>query len=78
MININIFQIEYIIVAMAGVILYLLYYVYMKDSTYNKNIRSVASVVEDLNKEIYYLKKKLDQTQKNIQVWVSDTSFGAF
>jgi outer membrane murein-binding lipoprotein Lpp len=67
MININIFQIEYIIVAMAGVILYLLYYVYMKDSTYNKNIRSVASVVEDLNKEIYYLKKKLDQTQKNIQ-----------
>ena len=68
MININIFQIEYIIVAMAGVILYLLYYVYMKDATYNKNIRAVASVVEDLNKEIYYLKKKLDQTQKNIQV----------
>ncbi len=60
-------SIEYIIVAMAAIILYLLYYVYMKDSTYNRNIRSVASVVEDLNKEIYYLKKKLDQTQKNIQ-----------
>ena len=60
-------QIEYIIVAMAVIILYLLYYVYMKDATYNKNIRSVASVVEDLNKEIYYLKKKMDQTQKNMQ-----------
>jgi len=60
-------HIEYIIVAMSAIILYLLYYVYMKDSTYNRNIRSVASVAEDLNKEIYYLKKKLDQTQKNIQ-----------
>jgi len=67
MIDINSFSIEYVIVAMAGIILYLLYYVYSKDSTYNKNIHSVASVVEDLNKEIYYLKKKLDQTQKNMQ-----------
>ena len=67
MININEFHIEYIIVAMAAIILYLLYYVYTKDSTYNKNIHSVASVVEDLNKEIFYLKQKLEQTQKNIQ-----------
>jgi len=65
--DINNLPIEYIIVGMAILILYLLYYVYMKDSLYSKNIRSVASVVEDLNKEIYYLKKKLDQTQKNIQ-----------
>jgi copper chaperone CopZ len=67
MINIQEFPIEYIIVAMAAIILYLLYYVYMKDSTYNRNIHSVASVVEDLNKEIFYLKQKLEQTQKNIQ-----------
>jgi len=67
MIDINNLPIEYIIVGMSVIMLYLLYYVYMKDVTYNKNIRSVASVVEDLNKEIYYLKKKLDQTQKNIQ-----------
>ncbi|MEO1954523.1 MAG: hypothetical protein ABGW74_07450 [Campylobacterales bacterium] len=66
-IDIHNFPIEYIIVGMSVIILYLLYYVYTKDATYNKNIRSVASVVEDLNKEIYYLKKKLDQTQKNIQ-----------
>ena len=42
------FQLEYIIVAMAGIILYLIYYVYTKDAQYNRNIRSVASVVEEL------------------------------
>jgi len=67
MIDINSFPIEYVIVLMAAIILYLLYYVYSKDSIYNKNIHSVASVVEDLNKEIYYLKKKMEQTQKNIK-----------
>ena len=38
-------NLDYIVVAMAAVILYLLYYVYTKDSDYTKNIRSVASVV---------------------------------
>ena len=33
------FALEYIVVAMAGMILYLLYYVFTKDATYNKNIR---------------------------------------
>jgi len=41
--------------------------VYTKDHDYTKNIRSVASVVEDLNREIYYLKKNMTETQKNIQ-----------
>jgi len=61
------FSIEYVVIAMAGVILYLLYYVFTKDASYTKNIRAVASVVEDANREIYYLKKKLEQTQQNIQ-----------
>ena len=46
------FNIEYVVVAMAGIILYLLYYVYSKDAHYSKNIRSVASVVEELNREL--------------------------
>ena len=58
---------EYILLGMAGVILYLLYYVYSKDAAYTKNIRSVASVVEELNREIYYLKKNMTETQKSIQ-----------
>ncbi|WP_321777505.1 hypothetical protein [Sulfurimonas sp.] len=60
-------NIEYIVVAMAAMILYLLYYVFSKDSEFNKNIHSVASVVEELNRDIYYLKKELDSTAKNIK-----------
>ena len=60
-------RLEYIVVIMGAIILYLLYYVYTKDARYSKNIRSVASVVEELNREIYYLKKNMDETQKNIQ-----------
>ena len=61
------FNLAYIIVAMAGVILYLLYYVYTKDAHYSKNIRSVASVVEELNREIFYLKKNISQTQEGLK-----------
>lgn len=63
----NFFTVEYIIVAMAGAILYLIYYVFSKDSHYNKNIHSVASVVEELNREIFYLKKELDENQKKLK-----------
>jgi len=65
--NFENFTLEYVVVAMAGMILYLLYYVFTKDSDYTKNIRSVASVVEDLNKELFYMKKKLTETQKSIK-----------
>ncbi|UCN00718.1 hypothetical protein LCX93_02050 [Sulfurimonas sp. SWIR-19] len=61
------FNVEYLIVILGAIILYLLYYVYTKDAEYSKNIRSVASVVEDLNREFYYLKKKLDQTQSSMK-----------
>jgi DNA-binding transcriptional regulator GbsR (MarR family) len=59
--------VEYVVVIMAGVILYLLYYVFTKDAHYSKNIHSVASVVEDLNRELFYLKKKLSETQGSIK-----------
>lgn len=65
--NLESINIEYLVVAMAAMILYLLYYVFTKDAQYNKNIRSVASVAEELNREIFYLKKKLSETQENIQ-----------
>ncbi len=63
----NFLNIEYIVIGMAGVILYLLYFVYSKDQDYNRNIHSVASVVEELNREVYYLKKNITETQKSIQ-----------
>ena len=61
------FNIEYLVVAMAGIILYLLYYVYSKDAHYSKNIRSVATVVEELNRELYYVKKNISETQNSIK-----------
>jgi uncharacterized protein YoxC len=61
------FNIEYVIVIMAAVILYLLYYVYSKDSDSSRNIRSIASVVEDLNREIFYLKRELKETEAAIK-----------
>lgn len=59
----NFFQLEYIIVAMAAIILYLIYYVYTKDTQYNRNIHSIASVVEELNREMFYLKKSTKEIQ---------------
>nr|WP_275754631.1 hypothetical protein [Sulfurimonas sp. SAG-AH-194-C21] len=61
------FNIEYVVVVMAGIILYLLYYVYAKDASYTRNIRSVASVVEEMNRELFYLKKNLTETQGSIK-----------
>lgn len=65
--NYDFLTLKYIVAAMAGLILYLIYYLYTKDSQYTKNIHSVASVVEELNREIYYLKQKLQETQKSIK-----------
>ena len=65
--NLENFQLEYVVVLMAGMILYLLYYVFTKDSDYTKNIRSVAEAAEELNRELFYMKKKLADTQKSIK-----------
>jgi len=59
-------SLEYILMAMAGLILYLLYYVFTKDAEYSRNIRSVATVVEELNRELFYMKNKIRDTQKTI------------
>ena len=61
------FALEYVVVVMAGIILYLLYYVFTKNAMYNKNIRSVATVVEELNRELFYMKKRLSETQQSIK-----------
>lgn len=60
-------NVEYLVAAMAAMILYLIYYVFTKDSEYNKNIRSVATVAEELNREIFYLKKKLTEAQEGMK-----------
>ena len=61
------YRLEIIIAVMALVILYLLYYVYEKDTQYSKNIRSIASVVEELNRDIFYLRNRLSEETKRIE-----------
>ena len=62
------FQLEYIIVVMAGIILYLLYYVYSKDAQYSRNMHSIASVIEELNREVFYLKKNTKEIELKSKV----------
>jgi len=59
---------EYIIIALVGVVLYLIYYLFTKDSQYSRNIHSIASVVEELNRDIFYLKKQLNQAEEKLQM----------
>ncbi len=66
-VNNDFFIIEYVLIAMVAIIIYLIYYLTTKDSLYTKNIRSVATVVEELNREIFYLKQKLQETQKSLK-----------
>ena len=67
MISIDNFTFEYIIAIMAFFILYLLYYVLTKDARYSKDIRSVATAIEELNKELFYLKQKLSKPEETME-----------
>lgn len=60
-------NIEYVVVAMALLMVYILFYVFTKDPDSARNIRSIASVVEELNREVFYLKKNLAEIKKEIQ-----------
>lgn len=57
------FKVEYALIILSAFVIYLLYYILNKEAYYNKNIRSIASVVEDLNRDIFYLKKKLEESE---------------
>lgn len=65
--NYDFLTIEYAVVALAVMILYLIYYIFTKDTEASRNIRSIAAVVEDLNREVFYIKKKLEETQNSIE-----------
>jgi len=62
------YKLEIIVALLSMIILYLLYYVYDKESYYNKNLRSIASVIEDLNRDVFQLQNKLSQTTKKIDL----------
>jgi uncharacterized protein YoxC len=61
------YKLEIIIAVLCCIILYLLYFVYEKDSVYSKQIHSLATVIEEMNRDIYYLKNTLKEVTKKIQ-----------
>ncbi len=72
MIDMGFINIEYLIVIMAAMILYLIYYVFTSNAQSQKNVHSIATVVEELNREIFYLKKELKESSKNSKGRMSD------
>ena len=62
----NFVNAEYVLLGMLGVILYLIYFIYSKDALWGKNIHSVTSGIEDINREMYHLKKNIAKIQESI------------
>ena len=55
---------EIIFIAIGAILLYILYYIFTKDSETSRHIRAIATAVEDANRQIYILEKKLFEMQK--------------
>jgi len=70
--NIEQFYLEYIVAVMGGLILYLLYFVLAKDTQYAKQIHLLASTLENINQELFHLKKNNQELQKQLSSKMSD------
>ncbi len=53
--------VEYLLIGIAVILLFLIYYIYHKDVQNAKQIRRIAMAVETLHKELYLLDKKLSR-----------------
>ncbi len=53
--------IEYILIGVAVVLLYLIYFIISKDTQQNRRIRSIATAVEELHRQLYATEKKINQ-----------------
>ncbi|MEA2111782.1 MAG: hypothetical protein U9P71_07020 [Campylobacterota bacterium] len=54
-------SVEYLLIIIALILLFLIYYIYSKDIQNTTQIRRVAMAVEELNKELYVLEKKFER-----------------
>ncbi|MEA3372159.1 MAG: hypothetical protein U9Q62_00575 [Campylobacterota bacterium] len=53
--------IEYILIGLAALMLYLIYVIISKDAQQNRKIRSIATAVEELHRQLYASEKKINQ-----------------
>lgn len=56
-----------IFIAIGAILLFILYYIFSKDSEVTRHIRAIAAAVEDANRQIYLLEKKLHEIQNSNQ-----------
>ena len=56
-----------IFIAIGAILLFILYYIFSKDSEVTRHIRAIAAAVEDANRQIYLLEKKIHELQNNHQ-----------
>jgi len=73
-INIEEFYLEYIIAVMGGIVLYILYVLVTKDAQYKKQIHLLASTLENINQELFHIKKAQNESQKRIETISSKMS----
>jgi hypothetical protein len=54
-----------IFIAIGAVVLYILYYIFTKDAEFSRQIRAIATALEDANKQIYLLEKRVYELQNS-------------
>lgn len=52
---------EYMIIALALLVLYVIYFIMSKDSQQHRQIRAIATAVEELNRHVYKMEKRLNE-----------------
>jgi type II secretory pathway component PulJ len=52
---------EYLVIALGVLVLYVIYYVLSKDAQQQRQIRAIATAVEELNRHVYKMEKRLNE-----------------
>jgi gas vesicle protein len=52
---------EYLIIAIGGVVLLLIYYIFTRELQQNRQIRAIATAIEQLNHQVYTLEQSLKE-----------------
>lgn len=52
---------EYLLIAIGAVMLFVIYYVTNRDAHYARQMRSLATALEELNRQLYKVEKKLNE-----------------
>jgi len=54
-------EFEYLLIGSGLVVVFIFYYISLKESEHTRKLRTIASAVEDLNRQFYQLEKKMNK-----------------